>query len=170
MGRFCTRRQPKDKNIRSFERDRPRQGALPFRPGYGQSGCGTEIRKTSGSREDYVAIAHGDTACRATSGCGVGKPDVEPRVPSWRSPLTGYSSFENNEIPASFLYVVFATPLCCNANMEVLMNGILEAMLQRRAVKVFEPVEISRGCASKSSMQHAMLRPASTCSRTGSIG
>ena len=25
------------------------------------------------------------------------------------------------------------------------MNGVLEAMLQRRAVKVFEPVEISRG-------------------------
>jgi nitroreductase len=29
--------------------------------------------------------------------------------------------------------------------MEVVMNGILEAILQRRAVKVFEPVEISLG-------------------------
>jgi nitroreductase len=29
--------------------------------------------------------------------------------------------------------------------MEVLVNGILEAILQRRAVKVFEPVEISLG-------------------------
>jgi nitroreductase len=29
--------------------------------------------------------------------------------------------------------------------MEVFMNGIVEALYQRRAVKVFEPVEISRG-------------------------
>src|SRR5215467_10065462 len=42
-------------------------------------------------------------------------------------------------------YVALATPLCCNGNMEVFMNGILEAIYQRRAVKVFEPVEISQG-------------------------
>src|ERR1700723_4099264 len=33
--------------------------------------------------------------------------------------------------------------LCCNSNMEAIMNGTLEAIFQRRAVKVFEPVEIS---------------------------
>ena len=33
--------------------------------------------------------------------------------------------------------------LCCNSNMALDMNGTLEAILQRRAVKVFEPVEIS---------------------------
>jgi nitroreductase len=44
--------------------------------------------------------------------------------------------------PANF-HVAFATSLCCNGNMEVLMNGTLEAILRRRAVKVFEPVEIS---------------------------
>lgn len=43
------------------------------------------------------------------------------------------------------LYVAFATTVCCNGNMEVFMNGILEAIFQRRAVKVFEAVEISRG-------------------------
>src|ERR1700723_4158401 len=32
--------------------------------------------------------------------------------------------------------------LCCNRNMEAVMNGPLEAIFQRRAVKVFEPVEI----------------------------
>jgi nitroreductase len=33
--------------------------------------------------------------------------------------------------------------LCCNSNMAATMNGTLEAIFQRRAVKVFEPVEIS---------------------------
>src|SRR5258708_1028317 len=43
----------------------------------------------------------------------------------------------------SFFYVAIATPLCCNSNIEDAMNGIIEVILQRRAVKVFEPVEIS---------------------------
>src|SRR6516225_1675363 len=34
--------------------------------------------------------------------------------------------------------------LCCNCNMERLMNDILDAIFQRRAVKLFEPVEISQ--------------------------
>src|SRR5262249_7646166 len=36
-------------------------------------------------------------------------------------------------------------PLCCNSNMEEFMTDILEAIFHRRAVKVFEPVEISQG-------------------------
>src|ERR1700683_1796360 len=41
------------------------------------------------------------------------------------------------------MYVACATCICCNSNIEVIMNGTLEAIFQRRAVKVFEPVEIS---------------------------
>src|SRR5262249_526357 len=44
-----------------------------------------------------------------------------------------------------FLYVAIATSLCCNSNMEEVMEGILDAIFHRRAVKVFEPVEISQG-------------------------
>src|SRR5260370_22326133 len=47
-------------------------------------------------------------------------------------------------LPPRFFYVAMATFICCNSNMEDAMNGILEVILQRRAVKVFEPVEISR--------------------------
>lgn len=68
------------------------------------------------------------------------------------------------------LYVAFATTLCCNGSMQVFMNGILEAIFQRRAVKAFEAVEISRGLREQilDAARHA--RPASTCSRTVSIG
>jgi nitroreductase len=45
--------------------------------------------------------------------------------------------------PPHYFYVAFATSVCCNDNIEALMNGTLEAILRRRAVKVFEPVEIS---------------------------
>ena len=42
------------------------------------------------------------------------------------------------------LYVATATYLCCNSNMgTVIVNDILNAILQRRAVKLFEPVVIS---------------------------
>src|SRR5262249_11747440 len=37
----------------------------------------------------------------------------------------------------------FATFVCCNSNMENVMDGVLQAIFRRRAVKVFEPVEIS---------------------------
>src|SRR5262249_50318993 len=39
--------------------------------------------------------------------------------------------------------VALATYLCCTSNMEALMTRTLEAIFQRRAVKVFEPVEIA---------------------------
>jgi nitroreductase len=54
--------------------------------------------------------------------------------------------------------------------MEVIMNGTLEAIFQRRAVKVFEPVEISEELRKQilNAARHAP--PASTRSRTGSIG
>lgn len=42
------------------------------------------------------------------------------------------------------MYVAIATSLCCNDNMEVIMDDALEAIFRRRAVKVFEPVEISK--------------------------
>jgi nitroreductase len=42
-------------------------------------------------------------------------------------------------------HVAIATSICCNYNIEVVVNGILEVILQRRAVKVFQPVEISEG-------------------------
>ena len=41
-------------------------------------------------------------------------------------------------------HVAFATLLCCNDNMDALMSGVLEAIFRRRAVKVFEPVEIPK--------------------------
>lgn len=41
-----------------------------------------------------------------------------------------------------FFYVASATPLCCNSNMERATNDILAAILRRRAVKAFEPVEV----------------------------
>ena len=41
-----------------------------------------------------------------------------------------------------FFHVAYATVICCNSNMEVPMNDILEALFHRRAVKVFEPVKI----------------------------
>src|SRR5262249_3497431 len=40
-------------------------------------------------------------------------------------------------------HVAFATTICCNSNMEVYMDGTLEVIFKRRAVKVFEPIEIS---------------------------
>jgi nitroreductase len=39
-------------------------------------------------------------------------------------------------------HVAIATSICCNSNMEVQMTGILNAILHRRAVKNFDPVEI----------------------------
>jgi nitroreductase len=39
-------------------------------------------------------------------------------------------------------YVAIATSLCCNGNMEVHMTAVLNAILHRRAVKNFDPVEI----------------------------
>src|ERR1700691_5051638 len=39
-------------------------------------------------------------------------------------------------------YVARATLLCCNSNIEVPMDEILEVLFHRRAVKAFEPVEI----------------------------
>jgi nitroreductase len=35
-----------------------------------------------------------------------------------------------------------ATRLCCNDNMEAVMNEILKVIFQRRAIKAFQPVEI----------------------------
>src|ERR1700688_731575 len=40
-------------------------------------------------------------------------------------------------------HVVNATLLCCNNNMQTNTTQILDAIFQRRAVKVFETVEIS---------------------------
>lgn len=59
------------------------------------------------------------------------------------------SAAELLDAPPSLLkhsiYVALATFLCCNSNIEgkIHMNNILQAILQRRAVKVFDPVEIS---------------------------
>jgi nitroreductase len=53
------------------------------------------------------------------------------------------AALQTPSLPPHYFHVAFATSLCCNGNMEVFMNGTLEAILRRRAVKVFEPVEIS---------------------------
>jgi nitroreductase len=45
-------------------------------------------------------------------------------------------------VPAVYLHVASATRLCCTGNMETAMNDILEPIFRRRAVKVFDPVEI----------------------------
>jgi nitroreductase len=41
-----------------------------------------------------------------------------------------------------FFHVAPATLVCCNSNMKRVRGGVLETIFHRRAVKVFEPVEI----------------------------
>src|SRR5262249_19892374 len=43
----------------------------------------------------------------------------------------------------SKIYVAYATSVCCNSNMKTTTPPILHAILQRRAAKVFDAVEIS---------------------------
>jgi hypothetical protein len=40
-------------------------------------------------------------------------------------------------------YVAVATSICCDRNMEAVMHSVLNSIFQRRAIRVFEPVEIS---------------------------